>query len=210
MRDSSGTHNQPQYSGTGAPSDAADLSEVATFATLVGNSKSGTTAQLTSLTGADLWAGLIFSNTDDNSFSVSDGSAWSTFDTKWQTYTPVITGVTVGNGTLVAKYMRAGKRVVVEVDFQLGSTSAVSAAIVINFPLTGVTPVGAPAIGVGNSNISASASPLLALQTSSTQLTLFVQDSASPYLTIVNVSGTVPGTWVSGSSFSARATYEVS
>jgi hypothetical protein len=75
-RSSSGTHNEPQYSGLSAPAIAANLSEVASFAATVGNAKSGTTAQMNALTGADLWAGLLFSNTTDGQLYYCTGSVF--------------------------------------------------------------------------------------------------------------------------------------
>lgn len=76
-RDSSGAQNQPQYAGTGAPADAADLTEVATYAALVGNIKVGTTTQMNALTGADRWTGLLFSNTTDGAVYRYDGAGWN-------------------------------------------------------------------------------------------------------------------------------------
>lgn len=63
-RDSSGTKNQPQYSSSGVPAQAADLSEVSNYAAGVGNRKTGTSTTRTGLTGADVWDGLEFYETD--------------------------------------------------------------------------------------------------------------------------------------------------
>lgn len=64
-RDSSGSQNQPQYSSTGVPADAADLSELGNYAALVGNRKTGTTSQRNTATGADVWEGLLWGDTTD-------------------------------------------------------------------------------------------------------------------------------------------------
>lgn len=76
-RDSSGTKNQPHYSGTGAPSDAADLTEVADYAAAVGNRKSGTASQRSGLSGADLWVGLEFYETDTGATYIYTASGWA-------------------------------------------------------------------------------------------------------------------------------------
>jgi hypothetical protein len=78
-RDSSGTKNQPQYAGTGAPSDAADLSEVANYAAAVGNRKSGTNSVRLGLTGADVWDGLEFYETDTKLLYVYASTTWLLF-----------------------------------------------------------------------------------------------------------------------------------
>jgi hypothetical protein len=75
-RDSSGSKNQPQYAGTGAPADAADLSEIATYAALVGNRKVGSTAARTGSTGADVWEGLLWGDTDDGLEYRYTSGAW--------------------------------------------------------------------------------------------------------------------------------------
>jgi hypothetical protein len=52
-------------------------------------------------------------------------------------WTPTTTGITVGNGTLTARYAQSGKFVNGSFDFKLGSTSAItSAGISITMPVT--------------------------------------------------------------------------
>lgn len=95
-RDSSGSHNEPVYLGTGAPATAADMNEIVTFAKALGNVKVGTSAGRVTLTGADLWAGLSFFETDTNSLYLYDGAAWRLVweDTGW-----VTSGLTIATGT---------------------------------------------------------------------------------------------------------------
>ena len=54
----------------------------------------------------------------------------------WTTYTPSNLGITVGNGTQTARYVKIGKTVFVSYRFSLGSTSAVSGAVYIGTPST--------------------------------------------------------------------------
>jgi hypothetical protein len=81
-RDSSGPHNEPQYAGTGVPADAADLSEIATYAAAVGNRKIGPTTSgtpalgRTTATGADVWEGLEWQDTTDGFTYVSKSGGW--------------------------------------------------------------------------------------------------------------------------------------
>lgn len=83
MRDSSGAKNQPQYAGTGVPADAADLSELGNYAAYVGNRKVGPTSNATTpslgrttATGADVWDGLEWFDTDLWVPFVRKGGAW--------------------------------------------------------------------------------------------------------------------------------------
>lgn len=77
-RDSSGTKNEPQYAATGAPADAADLTELGVYAALVGNHKILTATQRAGLTGADRWVGLFVteSDTGDTYQYTSGGWVW--------------------------------------------------------------------------------------------------------------------------------------
>jgi hypothetical protein len=112
-RDSSGPKNEPQYAGTGAPSDAADLSEVATYAANVGNRKVGTTTTRTGLSGADVWEGLDFWDTTLNALFRYRSGAW----TQVYSGTNLIIPTSVSGGTVNA----AGK-----VSFTSASTVSVN------------------------------------------------------------------------------------
>ncbi|GAA4175730.1 gp53-like domain-containing protein [Gryllotalpicola koreensis] len=75
--DSYGSHNEPQFSATGAPDDANDLTTLGAYAAKVGNRKVGTNAQRSALSGSDIWAGLEFYETDTKSTYVTpDGTSW--------------------------------------------------------------------------------------------------------------------------------------
>jgi len=55
----------------------------------------------------------------------------------WRTYTPSNTGITVGNGTETARYVKNGKTITISYRFTLGSTSAVNTGnIEIGLPST--------------------------------------------------------------------------
>lgn len=87
MRDSSGTKNQPQYSSSGAPADAADMSEIANYAAYNGNIKIDVDSVRTGLSGADLWDGLFFFSTDLGiMWQNRTSGGWKKFDTVERTY----------------------------------------------------------------------------------------------------------------------------
>ena len=75
--DSLGAKNQPQYSGSGVPADAADLSEIANYAAAIGNRKADASTVRTGLTGADVWPGLQFYETDTAlTYVYVSGTGW--------------------------------------------------------------------------------------------------------------------------------------
>ena len=57
-------------------------------------------------------------------------------------YTPTTTNVTVGNGTLTAKYVRVNKFIFGQIKFVLGSTSAIGSSPTFGLPVTGAAVIG--------------------------------------------------------------------
>lgn len=74
--DSVGSKNQPHYAGGGIPADAADLTEIADYAAKVGNRRSDLASVRTALTGADLWSGLEFFESDTGAEYVYQTGGW--------------------------------------------------------------------------------------------------------------------------------------
>lgn len=75
--DSFGSQNQPQFDGTKASNLAADLNAVSNYAAKVGNRKTGTASARAALTGADVWDGLEFYETDSGDCYVYDATTTS-------------------------------------------------------------------------------------------------------------------------------------
>jgi hypothetical protein len=120
VHDSLGPKNEPQYSGTGVPADAADLTEVAAYAAKVGNRRSGLDSVRTGLIGADVWDGLEFYSTDTAITWLYKGpsgsGAWvqTAGDTGWIAATLVNSWVNFGGAYMVAQYRRRNGIVQVE------------------------------------------------------------------------------------------------
>ena len=60
------------------------------------------------------------------------------FNYTWTTWSPTLTGITLGNGTLVARYIQFGKCVSFLFSFVLGSTSAITGDITFTLPINAV------------------------------------------------------------------------
>lgn len=76
---------------------------------------------------ASPFEGLTVFRRDTDAIEVYDGTAWLTYDTKYQTYTPDVytNGVlwTKGNATVLGRYKRSGKSMEVIFSVTLGSTT---------------------------------------------------------------------------------------
>ena len=148
---------------------------------------------------------------DVKNYQSYNGSSWLELITPgaWTAYTPTLAGITLGNGTMSARYALIGKTMHLRFDFTLGSTSAITGQARFSLP-SGITtpfPLAEP-VGVGNALIGSNYSLIVTVNTSS-QLTAKIQRADATYLVSENTTSTTPGTWTTGSKLSARATMEI-
>jgi hypothetical protein len=102
-----------------------------------------TSATVVTVAGLQISAGVLNTNNSVITANIADsavtpakllagtGSGWA-----WQTWTPTFTNVTVGNGTLMARYVQIGKTVYYRLRLVFGTTTAVSGAIIFSVPAT--------------------------------------------------------------------------
>lgn len=119
----------------------------------------------------------------------------------WTTYSPTISGFTVGDGALTARYKRIGKQLTIDIYFTAGSSSTFTGNFVIKLP-TGLSSLF-PAIG------------LVRVQIDGNNLIGFapvVLDEILPYSTtttlptLARLSNAYPSaTWSSGDGFTIHA-----
>ena len=65
-------------------------------------------------------------------------------DAGWSSYTPSLTGITLGNGILTARYKKIGKTVFYTATLTFGSTTSITGAVTIGTPTTIVGSAGQP------------------------------------------------------------------
>ena len=121
----------------------------------------------------------------------------NTIDATWSTWTPTLTNLTQGNGTIISKYLVVGKTVHFRFHFTLGSTSSVGAAAVyFSLPVSATAEGAAAAVfnDAGTSNRSAGGR----ITATTCQL---VHSTGW-------VSTTAPFTWASGDEILVTGTYE--
>jgi hypothetical protein len=128
----------------------------------------------------------------------------------WTTYTPTWTNLTVGNGTVSARYQKIGKVVNVYVGFVFGSTSAFTGGG-SNFTLP---------FAIATNNVSYQYfGELLDNGTADYSGCIIVVGAGNCYISALNagttflnpqsVSSTVPFTWTTGDGFQFLFSYEV-
>jgi hypothetical protein len=149
---------------------------------------------------------------DSDRYESYSGAVWRPIISTggWVSYTPTVTAINIGNGTIVAKYAIVGKTMHISIDFTLGSTSSVVAQPRVSLP-SGFTiasslflPVGLGNVAGGGGNFPASIFPY-----NTTQLYPLVFIANQTYALLADVSATVPITFGTGSVLSLRATLEI-
>ena len=143
---------------------------------------------------------VIVGDIIDHETRIANGEA------AWTTWTPSLTGITTGNGTVTAKYLQIGKMVQFRFKFLLGSTSAISASPIITLPVTQATGshLTAPVIFED----TGSAINLGVSQILSNNIYLYAVNSSTTYAQFAFVSATVPFTWATNDSIIVNGTYE--
>jgi hypothetical protein len=115
----------PVFLDSDAPDPAVNPSQVAAYAGQVGTRLIGTTAERTAYSYDR--EGLEWFDTTTKTLYVNNGSGWSPVYRKRATYTPTLTGITVGSGgTATATYAIVGGFLRVDIDITFGSGLAIT------------------------------------------------------------------------------------
>ena len=123
-----------------------------------------------------------------------DGRAPTTLTT----YTPTFTGLTLGNGTVSAKYCKVGGIIVDEIVITFGSTTVVTGNVVINGMQPSIN--NAPTF-CGTANLHDVGSEYyvgVVREVNSTSVEILADNASSTYLRRSVLSSTVPHTWATG------------
>lgn len=132
-------------------------------------------------------------------------------DVAWTSYTPAFTGLTVGNGTIVAKWMRVGRMVHVRFHLTLGSTSSVAGAVTVALPITAVAypgTAGTTPFGLARHFDGANAFEGVIIYSSTSVARIGVYDASATHLKAVDLSSTIPFTWGTGDELAGQFCYE--
>lgn len=177
-----------------------------------------TSSTIVSIAGLSISSGVLNTANSVTATSIADGAIQPKFlvtgtgsGWPWQTYAPSWTNVTVGNGTVVAKYIQTGKMVTVRVKFSLGNTSAVGTAPTFSLPVTaiaGYTAGGEPYGLAGFTDAAVAVYPGMAIAASTTTATLYALNASATYTTYTAATAAIPFGFGNGDELYAYLTYE--
>ena len=119
----------------------------------------------------------------------------------WTSYTPTITNLTLGNGSLSAKYALVGKTMFFAVFFTLGSTSAVGTQPTFAFPsgISAAQTNNGP-LGIGTTSSIGGTRYSFWVYFTGDSMVPRVLNASGTYLRHDAITATVPVTWATGDS----------
>lgn len=132
--------------------------------------------------------------------------------TDWTTWSPSYSNLTVGNGTVVARYTQIGKTIIAHFEFTLGSTSAVGSNPGISLPVSMSATYLNTLNVVGwcqcNDDDGSVFYGPVRINTSAEQFRPVVGSAGGTYLGQTSITATVPMTWTTDDTLVFSATYE--
>ena len=183
----------------------ANITDKRTRAAALGGTQICTSA--TRPSGSSLGSGLEIWETDTNRLLRYDGTGWIIMAEPPVAYTPTLTNLTLGNGTLDYKYHRSDGWIDYYGRFTLGSTSAVTGLPTISIPVASVSQVSLVYTSQFNDS-GATVYPAWA-SINGTTLQMYALNASGTYLSVAVPSATVPFTWTTADSIDFGLRYQM-
>ena len=142
-----------------------------------------------------------------------DRSLTSSLFPAFKSWIPTYTNLTVGNGTIVARFNEEGNRVIGYWELVFGSTSSIDGTNpMISLPVTATSLYTFPRHAVGPGQVfdtsGGATFPGVVRLESATQFSIAVFNAAATYLSNRNLTATVPMTWATGDILSGTFVFE--
>lgn len=130
----------------------------------------------------------------------------------WQAWSPTLTNITLGNGTVVARYTQIGSTVIARFLFTFGSSgSAVGTSPAVSLPVTCHASYGDNTTNVGSATLFeagvARRAGTVIIANTTQRFNLEALD-VSTTVRHIAITATVPFTWGTGDTIGFSATYE--
>lgn len=130
---------------------------------------------------------------------VYNGAGWFVTFSEWETFTPAFTNLTVGNGTLVAKYQYSGNKVDWFISLTWGSTTAITGSFVYcTYPVTAADTYQAGTNANAFYTIGLSHYPGSIRPKDTAEFYLSIVAASGTYAKANHITATVPATWTTG------------
>jgi hypothetical protein len=137
--------------------------------------------------------------------TAATGLAW---DGVWQDWTASITGITVGNGTVISRYRKVGKTVQIFFKFTMGSTSSLNGALnyfALPFNFKNSSTGGYASGGIEDAGTTAY---IPFAEINGNNCILSVANASTTYSTFTRITNGVPMVWTTNDYIWVSFTYE--
>jgi hypothetical protein len=189
-------------SGGGTSGDVTITNSMATAIDAKGDLVAGT--------AADTFSRLAVGSNDLILTAASGEATGLKWSGAWTTYTPTWTNLTVGNGTLTARYCQIGKIVMGYISFTMGSTSSMGTAPYFTLPVTAFSSTGN--IPLGNFYMEdvgvQGGNGVIASRNTTTAQIVAIFASGTYIGGNASISATIPFTWGTSDFFNGYFIYE--
>jgi hypothetical protein len=160
-------------------------------------------------TGADTFARLA-GGTQNQNLAIDTGSVTGL---KWQggawiTWSPTINNVTIGNGTITARYQQTGNVIAFSIRVVFGSTTTIAGSPNFLMPVA-ANSQAAFTCYILDTGVAAYVASAVIPNANLTTCFLDLIDTSSSRALLTAFSSTSPFTWGTGDTFSVSGTYEV-
>ncbi|MFC1559723.1 hypothetical protein ACFL4F_01315, partial [Candidatus Margulisiibacteriota bacterium] len=155
--------------------------------------------------------GMKFDGTNED-LSIGDGTNSQIVHMgAWKTWTPTWTNLTVGNGTVTARYTKVGKFVRAQVRIVFGSTTAISGAVSFTTPSTMKTDAMTPVAPLGTATLQDVSGNYYfgrAAYNTSTSASVLCESVGATYSMASGLTSTIPFPWAPGDIITLEFSYE--
>lgn len=130
---------------------------------------------------------------------------------RWIDWSPTYQDLTVGNGTVVARYIQIGKFVAAVFELTWGSTTSIDATSPdVSLPVTSTNDFAITRVVLGNALLVAAGTfhGGVVRQTGTGLMTFQALNASGTYATWANISATIPATWTTADTLFGSVVYE--
>ena len=131
----------------------------------------------------------------------------------WTSFTPTWTNLTVGNGTVTARYLKVGGLVNFKIQLIFGSTTSVTGRISSTWPVAPSSGAAAQSAAVNVQFEDAGVAPVYGAffnaGATTSSFEILAINTAGTYAVAAVLSSTVPITWATGDYITISGSYEV-
>lgn len=164
---------------------------------------------------SDPYGGQVIFETDTNIYVARDAanSVWveGLPIGAWKTWTPTLGNLTVGSGTVAARFVRVGRKITYHFKFTLGAGSAVGLQPSFTLPVSPHADYQNTAGDMGSVHMLDAATNSyggIARKSVGDVVQLFCWAASGAVILTANISATVPFTWGTGDIIDVSGTYE--